>query len=86
MKKIIAITTTFNGEKKYVTDHFKKADHTFIVAGTSTDPNDAYDFKTKKDAKAVLIRLNNPFNRQYDIEEVKVEKKSSFVEPDFNLN
>ncbi len=85
MKKIIAISSTFNGEKKYVTDCFKKDSNTYVVSGTSTDKNEAQDFKSKRDAKAVMIRLNNPFNRLYEIEEIQVEKKS-FFEPDYNLN
>lgn len=73
MKKIIAISHTFNDTKYFVTECHKREDDQFIITGTSTDPNEAKDFGTPTAAKAVMIRINNPYNREYKYESIKVD-------------
>lgn len=73
MKNIIAITTTFNNRTLVVTEFSKRIDGKFTVI-LDEDINQAHDFKTKEEAKPVLIRIFNPFDRHYVIEPLEVEE------------
>lgn len=71
-KTIIAITATFNKKKLVVTEYSKRTDGKFTV-GLSEDIDEAYDFETRDQAKPILIRINNPHEREYIIEPLVVD-------------
>lgn len=71
-KSIIAITTTFNKKTLVVTEYSRRTDGKFTV-NLSEDINEAYDFETREQAKPILIRINNPFEREYIIEPLVVD-------------
>lgn len=71
-QNIIAITTYFNNTQLVVTEYSKRIDGKFTVM-LSEDINQAHDFKSKDEAKPILIRIFNPFERHYEIEPLEIE-------------
>lgn len=82
MKKIIAISSTFNGTKHFVSDYQQRT-YDVIITGSTKDPGEAHDFESAAAAKAVMIRINNPFNREYKVEPLTIEvSKHSLQNPE----
>lgn len=70
-RTIVAITTTFNGKKSFVTSTFPRFAGSIGVE-LSNDQNKAHDFCLLHHAQDLIPRIHNPFDRAYEAEQLKV--------------
>jgi hypothetical protein len=78
MRHIWAITTTFNGSKRYVTaitPRFRME----IAVELSEDASQAHDFLTRANAESFLPKIYNPFERTYKAEWINVNMRAPMM-------
>lgn len=86
--KIVVIYTTDTKPVRYVssTGPRDQVVDRNLLAELTTNPEEAHDFKTEEEAKDIVPKLHNPFERTYLVKSIPVKTKRSslFIRGDIN--
>jgi len=76
-RTIVAVTTAYNGNKRYVTSTIPRINGQKAVE-LFEDPSKAHDFLTMHHAQDLLPKIFNPFERIYQAETITVTQPPAF--------
>ncbi|HTD92459.1 MAG TPA: hypothetical protein VK644_01555 [Chitinophagaceae bacterium] len=85
--KITTIFTDDTTPRRYISATSRRSNVTDanLLAELTSNPNEAHDFGTADNARAIIPRLHNPYDRKYQHERICVDRPATSIDESYEL-